>query len=269
VDVDEVDMLKYLENDINTKVITIYLEGVKRGQELLTTFKNMSKPVLILKNGRSIIGSKAIRSHTASIAGNDKIYDAIFKQFPNIFRVNDFFEMFNIAQVFATQPLPKGNRIAIITTSGSLGILACDLIEKEGLQLARIDKDTINTLESISPTWTSIVNPVDLGPSLFVTFRPVLEVLMENENIDALLYIFAVPRKPIESFSLSSLPHIKDLKKLSNKLEKPVIICVFGARWAEDYFLKHTNKYNIPIMTQINHAIKAFRMMYEYKNSIY
>lgn len=267
VDVDEVDMLRYLEKDSNTKVITVYLEGVKRGQELLDLFKSMRKPVLILKNGRSAIGSKAIKSHTASIAGNDKIYDAIFKQCPNIYRVNDFFEMFNIANVFATQPLPKGDRLAIITTSGSLGILACDLIEKEGLQLASLDKNTIITLESISPTWTSIINPVDLGPSLFATFHPTIKALMEDENIDALLYIFAVPKKPIESFSLSIRPHLKELRTFSEKFKKPVIICVFGSRWTEDYFLDHSFKYNIPVMTHIDHAIKALKMMYDYKNS--
>lgn len=267
VDVDEVDILPYLEKDINTKVITVYLEGVKRGKELLNVFKGMTKPVLILKNGRSAIGSKAIRSHTASIAGNDKIYDSIFKQCPNVFRVNDFFEMFNIAHVFATQPSLSGNKLAIITTSGSLGILACDLIEKEGLQLAQLNRDTISKLESVSPTWTSINNPIDLGPSLFGTFRPALKTLMEDENVNALIYIFAVPRKPIESFSLSILPHMKDLKALSNKFKKPVIICVFGSRWTEEYFLKYSNKYNIPVMTQINHAIKAFSMIYKYENS--
>ncbi|MFX1495015.1 MAG: acetate--CoA ligase family protein [Promethearchaeota archaeon] len=267
VDVDEVDMLEYLEKDPNTNVITIYLEGVKRGQELLKVFKKMSKPVLILKNGRSDLGSRAIKSHTGSIAGNDKVYDAIFKKFPKIFRVDDFFEMFNIAQVFANQPLPKGKNIAIITTSGSLGILACDLIEKYRLKLAKLDKHTITALESISPTWTSINNPVDLGPSLFSTFRPTLSALFEDKNVDALLYIFAVPKKPIKTFSLSIMPHMKDMKKLSYKYEKPIITCVFGSRWVIDYFLKYTDKYKIPIMTQINHAIKAFKMMYDFKIS--
>ncbi|MGB5912287.1 MAG: CoA-binding protein [Promethearchaeia archaeon] len=267
VDVDEVDMLEYLEKDPNTNVITIYLEGVKRGQELLKVFKKMSKPVLILKNGRSDSGSRAIKSHTGSIAGNDKIYDAIFKKFPNVFRVNDFFEMFNIAQVFANQPLPKGKNIAIITTSGSLGILACDLMEEIGLKLAILEKNTVKVLESISPTWTSMINPVDLGPSLFSTFRPAINTLFEDKNVDALLYIFAVPKKPIETFSLSIMPHMKDMKKLSNKYEKPIITCVFGSRWVVDYFLKYTDKYNIPIMTQMNHALKAFKMMYDFKRS--
>ncbi|MFX1434846.1 MAG: acetate--CoA ligase family protein [Promethearchaeota archaeon] len=269
VDVDEADMLEYLEEDPNTNVITIYLEGVKRGQELLKAFKKVSKPILILKNGRSDMGSRAIISHTGSIAGNDKIYNAIFKKFPNIFRVNDFFEMFNIAQVFANQPLPKGKNIAILTTSGSLGILACDLIDQLGLKLAILDKHTVKALKSISPTWTSINNPIDLGPSLFSTFRPALNALFEDKNVDAILYIFAVPKKPIQTFSISIMPHMKDMKNLSNKYQKPIITCVFGSRWVVDYFLKYADKYNIPIITQVNHAIKALKFMYDFKKSNY
>ena len=97
VDVDEVDLLNYLNNDLETKVITLYLEGTNRGKEFLKTLKNMEKPVIILKNGKSEIGSKAVNSHTGSMAGNDKIYEAVINQYPKIFRVNNFYEMFNIA----------------------------------------------------------------------------------------------------------------------------------------------------------------------------
>jgi acetyltransferase len=267
VDVDEVDMLEYLESDANTNVITLYLEGVKRGLKLVKTLRKMTKPVLILKNGRSEIGSNAIKSHTGSIAGDDKIYDAIFKQYSGIYRVNNFYEMFNIAQVFATQPLPKGKNIAIITSSGSLGILACDEIERLGLELARLHESTIQEMKSISPNWTSLKNPVDLGPSLFMTFRQSLNAVLNDENVDALLYIFAVPQKPIKTFSLPITPHLKELRKLSIKLKKPIITCVFGSRWIVEYFLKHSEKYKVPIMAQISHAIKAFKFMYDFSKS--
>ena len=125
------DLLQYLNRDNETKVITLYLEGTKRGKELMNTLGNMKKPVVILKNGRTDIGSRAVNSHTGSIAGDDKIYEAVFNQSPGVFRVNNFYEMFNTAQVFATQPLPEGKNIAIITGSGSLGALACDEIKKQ------------------------------------------------------------------------------------------------------------------------------------------
>jgi acetyltransferase len=267
VDVDEIDMLEYLENDTNTNVITVYLEGVKRGPKLIETLRKLTKPVLILKNGRSEIGSKAIKSHTGSIAGNDKIYDTIFKQYSGIYRVNNFYEMFDIAQVFAIQPLPKGKNIAIITSSGSLGILACDEIERLGLKLAVLNKSTIQEMTSISPNWTSLKNPVDLGPSLFMTFSQSLKAILNDEHVDALLYIFAVPQKPLEAFSIPISPHLREMRNLSTKLNKPVITCVFGSRWVLEYFLKHSYKYKIPIMTQISHAIKAFKFMYDFSKS--
>jgi acyl-CoA synthetase (NDP forming) len=267
VDVDEIDMLEYLEKDVNTNVITIYLEGVKRGPKLVEILRKLTKPVLILKNGRSELGAQAIKSHTGSIAGNDKIYDSIFKQYSGIYRVNNFYEMFNIAQVFATQPLPKGKNIAIITSSGSLGILACDEIERLGLKLAVLNDSTIQEMKSISPNWTSLKNPVDLGPSLFTTFSQSLKAILNDEKVDALLHIFAVPQKPIEAFSLPITPHLREMRNLSTKLKKPVITCVFGSRWVVEYFLKHSYKYKIPIMAQISHAIKALKFMYDFGQS--
>ena len=267
VDVDEIDMLEYLEDDVNTNVITVYLEGVKRGLKLVEILKKMTKPVLILKNGRSEIGSNAIRSHTGSIAGDDKIYDALFRQYSGIYRVNNFYEMFNIAQVFATQPLPKGKNIAIITSSGSLGILACDEIEKHGLELAVLDDATIKEMEAVSPNWTSLKNPVDLGPSLFMTFTKALKAILTDQNVDALLHIFAVPQQPIKDFSLPIKPHLREMKNLSNSLNKPVITCVFGSRWIVEYFLQYSYKYKIPIMAQVDHAIKAFKYMYDFNRS--
>jgi len=267
VDVDEIDMLEYLEKDANTNVITVYLEGVKRGPKLVEILRKLTKPVLILKNGRSEIGSKAVLSHTGSIAGNDKIYDTIFKQYSGIYRVNNFYEMFNIAQVFATQPLPKGKNIAIITSSGSLGIIACDEIERLGLNLAVLNELTIQKMKSFSPNWTSLKNPVDLGPSLFTTFSQSLKAILNDDRVDALLYIFAVPQMPIKAFSLPIAPQLREMRNLSTMLNKPVITCVFGSRWIVEYFLKHSDKYKIPIMTQISHAIKALKFMYDFGES--
>ncbi|MHA1669644.1 MAG: acetate--CoA ligase family protein [Promethearchaeota archaeon] len=264
VDIDEIDMLEYLEKDPETSIITLYIEGVKRGPKFITTLKNMTKPVLIMKNGRSQIGSKAIKSHTGSIAGNDKIYNALFNQIPGIFRVDDFYEMFNIAHAFATQPLPRGKNIAITTSSGSLGALTCDLIEKNGLNLAFLDKSTINDIKSVSPNWISAKNPVDLGPSSFSTFRPSLKALLNDPNVDALINIFAVPKMPIKNYSIPITPQLRDMKSLSIKAKKPIITCVFGSRWILDYFLKYSTKYNLSIMTQLNHAIKALKMMQDY-----
>lgn len=266
VDVDEIDMLEYLENDPYTKVICLYLEGVKKGKKLLENLKSMTKPVIVLKNGRSEAGSNAIKSHTGSIAGDDKIYDSIFKQIPSVFRVANFYEMFDIAQMFATQPLPSGSNIAIITASGSLGSLACDLIDQIGLNLAPLKPSTIEQIKQVSPNWTSVRNPVDLGPSVFATFKPAITALMNDEDVHAILYIFAVPQKPLQEFFLTMTPQFRLINKLLTKFKKPVMICVFGSRWTFEYLLEASSKYNIPVITRIDHAIKGFKMMYDFKS---
>lgn len=265
VDVDEIDMIEYLEQDPDTKVITLYLEGTKRGKEFKSVITNLEKPVLILKNGRSLLGANAIKSHTASLAGNDRIYDAVFKQNKGIFRVNNFYEMFDIAQTFATQPLPHGTNVAIITGSGSLGILACDLIEQEGLHLAEFDLHSLEEMKKIAPNWVSVKNPVDLGPSQFTTLIPSLNTVFNDRNVDCVLFIFSVPELPLKKWSLSITPHIRQMKKLSQKLKKPSVICVFGSRWVYEYVLEKAVKFSIPVTNRISHAIKAFKFMYEFQ----
>jgi acyl-CoA synthetase (NDP forming) len=110
-------------------------------------------------------------------------------------------------------------------------------------------------------------NPVDLGPSLFTTFSQSLKAVLNDEDVDALLYIFAVPQMPIKAFSLPIAPQLREMRNLSTKLNKPIITCVFGSRWIVEYFLKHSDKYKIPIMTQISHAIKAFKFMSDFGKS--
>ncbi|MFX1281391.1 MAG: acetate--CoA ligase family protein [Promethearchaeota archaeon] len=275
VDVDEVDLLDYLNEDPDTKVITLYLEGTKRGRELKNAFGRMKKPVLILKNGRSEIGSRAVNSHTSSIAGNDRIYDALIKQYPKVFRVDNFYELFNIAHVFATQPLPKGKNVVIVTGSGSLGALACDEIEKQGLNLANLNDETVSTIRSVIPNWVSIGGTIDLGPSMFQTFIPSIRAIFKDENVDCVLFIFSVPRVPLQRMGGNRLEgfriQMKVLKEAAEEFKKPCIIVAFGSRWIFD-FVKNSTEYSkpeltIPVMTRINQAIKAFKFMEEYNQS--
>jgi len=271
IDVDEVDMLEYLNNDPETKIITLYLEGTKRGKDLMNILKKMTKPVLILKNGRSDIGSRAVTSHTSSIAGNDRIYDAMFKQNPGIFRVNDFYELFNIAHIFSTQIPPKGKNIAIVTGSGSLGILACDELRNQGLSLAELSTKSIQEIRNVIPDWVSIGGTIDLGPSQGFTLLPSLKILFQDENVDGLLYIFTIPRGPLEEFEgleTGVKMSFRTLKKLSKETGKPCVCVSFGSRWVFEYIMNIASKFKIPVVDTIKHAIMAFKMMYEYNQSL-
>ncbi|TFF90089.1 MAG: acetyl-CoA synthetase [Promethearchaeota archaeon] len=268
IDIDEVDILEYLNKDPHTRIITLYLEGTNRGKEFIDVLKNMSKPVLVLKNGRTEIGSRAVISHTSSIAGNDKMYDAVFKQNPMIFRVYDFYEMFNMAHIFASQPLLKGKNIAIITASGSLGILACDELVDKGLVLAELKQETKQKIRDIIPDYVSIKGTIDLGPAMFGTLSGTLEVIFDDENVDALIFIFAVPRWPLEQFNFSMAPHFRLMKKLSKKYGKPTVCVCFGSRWVFEYINNSAFKFGIPVIDRIEHAVNAFKMMYEYNFTV-
>ena len=268
IEIYEVDMLEYLEKDPDTKVIALYLEGTKRGKDFINILKKMTKPIIILKNGRSDTGSKAVSSHTGSMAGNDKIYDAVFDQNPGIFRVNNFYEMFNIAQVFSTQPLPKGKNVAIITGSGSLGIMACDEMEKQGLSLAKLSPDTINSIKSIIPSYVSIGGTIDLGPSMIQTLIPSLEAISVDENVDCILFIITIPSVFFEGLGLSMAPYFRRFKKISEKNNKPVIMCVFGSRKVYEILNETAHKLNLPLLIRIKHAIKAFKMMNDFREHI-
>ncbi|MFW9823712.1 MAG: acetate--CoA ligase family protein [Candidatus Thorarchaeota archaeon] len=276
VDVDEVDMLQYLNKDPETRIVALYLEGTKRGKMLKKVLSEMKKPVVILKNGRSDIGSRAVKSHTSSIAGDDKIYDALFNQYPHVFRVDNFYELFNIAHVFATQPLPMGRNVAIVTGSGSLGALACDEIRKQGLNLAELNATTMDKIRNVIPNWVSIGGTIDLGPSQFQTFIPSIKAIFEDDQVDSVLFIFSVPRVPLQRMTSFALEGIKEqfkvLKQSAEKTKKPCIIVSFGSRWVFDFISEGVSHYNpsliIPIMTRIDQAIKAFKMMYIYGKSL-
>jgi len=160
IDVNENDLLDYLLLDDGTKVVALYLEGVTRGDRRFLDMARRftaKKPLLVVKNGRTEIGANAAFSHTASIAGNDSVYDGVFKQ-SGVVRAGNFYELMAYSKVFASQPLPKGNRVGILTASGSLGILACDEMISHGLQLATLAPESISKMKERAPHFVSLKN---------------------------------------------------------------------------------------------------------------
>ncbi|MEM3442470.1 MAG: CoA-binding protein, partial [Candidatus Bathyarchaeia archaeon] len=201
-DVDDAEVLEYLAEDKETEVIAIYMEGVKDGKRLFNAFKMVSreKPIIVLKSGRTALGQKASLSHTGSLAVKDEIFDAICKQ-TGVIRANgDLEELLDITKAFALQPLPKGNRVAIVTISGAGGVMAADECAKFGLELAPLSDETKEKIRGYMPSWAVVNNPVDVEP-LFETVGPEegmrisVEAVLEDDNVDDVLVLFvAVPR---------------------------------------------------------------------------
>jgi len=191
-DIDEVDLVEYLDEDPQTKVIAIHFEGLQDGRAFLDKVKAVvpRKPVIVLKPGRTEDSRTAMASHTGTLAGEEAVYESAFKQ-AGVLRVDTLKELVDLPKVFAHQPLPKGNRLAIVTVSGGAGVMGIDVAAQNGLTLATLSAGSLKRLAEISPLLVG--NPVDMGPALAVNrsamvpyFREMLLALCDDENIDLL-----------------------------------------------------------------------------------
>lgn len=195
-DISENDILKFWNEDEGIKTVTFYLESFSDGEEFIKQFiqgKGISKPVIILKGGRTQAGIKAASSHTGAMAANDKVVDAILKQF-RIIRVNDLGELFNTAKGFENFPAPKGNKAVVITNAGGPAILVVDSLEREGFVLAELNQETKNKLREIVHPEGSVQNPVDLLPGgTAEQFKLVNEIVSQDENVNVVVSIFVEP----------------------------------------------------------------------------
>lgn len=194
-DINENDILAFWQNDTNIKTITCYLESFTNGEEFLLPFVRgeITKPTIVLKAGKTESGMRAASSHTGALSSNDKITDALLKQF-GIIRVDNLNELFNTAKGFENFTLPKGNRTAVITNAGGPAILCVDKIEKEGLKLAEFSDETKRKLREIVHPEGSVSNPVDLLPGgTSEVYKRVIEIVVEDENVDSVISIFVEP----------------------------------------------------------------------------
>jgi acyl-CoA synthetase (NDP forming) len=199
IDLDESDFLEYFIADPNTKVILIYEEGIKDGQRFLKALRRSckKKPVIILKSGRTPFGRQATLSHTASLSGEDRVYDAAFRQAGAI-RADNILEMIDMARVFSTQPPMKGRKIGILTSSGSLGAMTADAIYDHGMELASWSQETTEKINHAAPGWLNIKNPLDMGPSGL--FSLACQTIFGDPNVDGFILIPVVPYAAIEGF---------------------------------------------------------------------
>jgi acetate---CoA ligase (ADP-forming) len=192
-DIDEADLLLYLQNDPKTKVILLYLEEISDGERLMRVAENVirksGKPVLAIKSGRTSEGASAAASHTGSLAGSDEICNAAFRQ-AGILRCDDIEEMFNKAIALAYQPLPEGRRIATITNAGGPGVLVTDSAIHNGLSLASFESETTDILKKNLPKTANINNPVDvIGDARADRYSIALEAILNDANVDGVFVI--------------------------------------------------------------------------------
>ena len=186
------DFVEYLAQDDETKVITGYIEGLREGKRFFEMAKSITrrKPIVVVKVGKTEAGAKAARSHTSAIAGSNAMYDVMFKQ-AGVIRVSEGEELFDVASALVRLPLPKGNRVGILTSGGGFACVASDACESLGLEIAPLSPRTLEQLDAVLPPRWPHRNPIDTVAAGFVTY-PCLWPVMEDDNIDALLVVDAI-----------------------------------------------------------------------------
>jgi acetyl coenzyme A synthetase (ADP forming)-like protein len=192
-DLSEIDFLEALAEDDQTSVIVLYLESIGSGEEFIRVAEAASskKPVLILKTGTTEAGAKAASSHTGSLAGADIAYGAAFRR-AGVVRAATFESLLDYARAFAVQPLPKGNRVAIVTNAGGPGIMAADGAEEAGMTVGTLGGGTVAALKQRLPAAASVSNPIDvLGDADPERYAMAVEAAQDDETVDAVVIIMA------------------------------------------------------------------------------
>ncbi len=258
-DISEIDLMAAWAEDPDSHVILAYIEGVPDGRRFIEVAREVSrkKPILVLKSGVTESGSRAVSSHTGSLAGSEAAYDAGFYQ-AGVLRMDTLEELFNAARAFANQPLLKGNRIAIVTNAGGPGILATDMLERCGLELARMERETIQKLEEFLPDAASAANPVDvLGDARSERYAKAMELIALDPHVDGLMCI-VTPQAMTEIVETANA-----IGKLSQRVEKPILGVFMGeerAKAGEDVLMS----YSVPNYKFPEQAARSFAAMRDY-----
>ena len=227
-DVSSNDLLEYWEDDTNTAVVLLYLESFGNPRKFARVARRVArtKPLVAIKAGRKAAGAPAASSHTAALAGSEAAVDALFHQ-AGVLRADTLEELLDITSLLAAQPLPRGNRVAILTNAGGLGILCADACEAAGLSLPALSKETIEGLASILPSEASAANPVDmLGSATASTYAAALPLLLGDGSVDAVIALFVPPVMTGADEVASAI--VRSVEDAGEK-EKPVLACLISA----------------------------------------
>jgi len=224
-DISANDVLEYWEHDPRTRVILLYLESFGNPRKFVQIARRVGrdKPIVAVKSGRTLAGSRAAASHTGAMAGGDVAVAALFRQ-AGVIRVDTTEELFDTAMLLATQPVPAGRRVAILTNAGGPGILAADACESRGLEVPALADETQQELSEFLPAEASLRNPVDMIASANAEhYGKAVAAALRDPNIDALLVIF-VPPLMIETRDVA-----RAISQAAAGAEKPVATCFMGA----------------------------------------
>ncbi|RUT03078.1 GNAT family N-acetyltransferase [Dulcicalothrix desertica PCC 7102] len=256
------DLIYYLGDDPNTESIVIYMESIGDARSFLSAAREvaLSKPIIVIKAGRTEAAAQAAASHTGALAGSDAVFDAALRRC-GVLRVNRISELFDMAEVLAKQPRPKGKRLTIITNAGGPGVLATDALISDGGELAQLSPQTHDALNQLLPPSGNHSNPIDLlGDADSTRYVKTLEITAKDPNTDGLLVILT-PQ------AMTNPTQTANLLSSYAKTGKPVL-----ASWMGEQNVKAgaeiLNQASIPTFSYPDTAARVFNYMWRYSYNL-
>ncbi|MDY6967699.1 MAG: CoA-binding protein [Spirochaetota bacterium] len=285
------DYIEYLAKDEKTKIITAYVEGLREGRRFFELAKEITreKPIILMKAGSTQGSAKAAKSHTAALSGSNEIYEAMFRQ-SGIIRVYDEEEMFDVVSALLSIPLPRGNRIGIITEGGGIGVMMAEATERAGLELPNFSPKTTEGLKSLLPSRCSYGNPTDitdLVTSGDLIIFSCLGMIMDDPNTDAVILLGGIGasnyfssmlgntsyadtdefRNMVHSLKEQELNNLNIIKDKINELHKPLIyVNLMPSVMEEPESFKYLRERNIPIFPNPVRAATTLKHLVQYNN---
>jgi acyl-CoA synthetase (NDP forming) len=253
LDLNETDILQYLGTDKNIAVIAMYLEDIKAGRRFIDVAREITqnKPVIVLKGGRTDVGRKTAASHTASLAGNAAVYNAVFKQ-SRIIQANSYRDLFNITKAFSKQPVPKGPGVLLITYTGAMGVTSTDACYEKGLRLAELSETSINYLANVIPPYVTAKNPVDLTfDQTPEQVADIINICVKDEDVSAIVIIIQAELTD---------RYVDSINKL-NLQGKPLMISIPARNFAIESVIK-MEELSFPVYDAPETAVDMLAKMY-------
>jgi len=256
MDISETDILEFLGKDNNIDVIAMYMEDVTSGRRFVDVARAVTavKPIIALKSGRTEAGKKAVSSHTASLAGNDEVNAAAFRQ-SGIIRARDNEHLFGLMKAFAKQPLPPSDGVLVVTYTGSLGVAATDTLYLNGLRLAELEPELRTRLLRILPDYVNTLNPVDYSFSMDPDqLRKTIEIGAESRDVGS--FIVVIQGEILGSFV--------DVLRSIDYQGKPILSCVACKEFMMEDVIR-MEKAGIPVYSTVEMAAEALAAMRRYR----
>ena len=255
--IDESDLLEYLAEDPTTKVICLYVEGIKNGKKFLETARKIKKPIIAIKGGITQQGSKATLSHTGSLAGDAEVYKGAFKQ-AGIILAESLEDMFNYARVLEVCQKPKGDRVQIVTNGGGYGVISSDALNINNLTPAVLSKESKDYLKKIMPERVIISNPMDLlGDTTTHRYKHALDACIKDKNIDIIL-LLVLHQTPLLTTSI-----VEIITEFNDMQKKPIIVVSTGGEFTQ-VLKKNLETNKIPCFDYPEQAVRAIKKLTEF-----